>query len=212
MIINQLKNYIQMKKIFLFLFLIPYISYCQTYSDYLLQKSKKVDWNETICTSEKNCFYVISDKDLFFEFLYYLYGKDGNKQLIDSSWIDGYGSTLHSYFSQKNTSYVVLWEIEGEHFPTFNSYYLKDGKIIKIGEWGISSFCETCDYSGYLIGNIRVYQYDEEIQFSFLEDLAFLDLKKGNYDDWGLFAGGELIVSFNIADGTVKKVDKRGNK
>jgi len=130
--------------------------------------------------------------------MYYLYGNE-NKQFIDSIEIDGYGSTLYSFKSEKNNSYVVLWKIEHEYSPTFKAYYLVNGNLVKIGYWGIFTPCDNCDTQDYPIEYIRIFQRDDTIEISFLKDAEFIDYSENSYNEkWTLYKAGTLAHSFNI--------------
>jgi hypothetical protein len=198
-----------MKKILFLLFIIPFSSYCQDNLEFKLKFSKKVDLEKTICISKNDYFCVETDKGLYFEYLYYLQSNGENRQIIDSSWIDGYGSTIHCFMSENNDSYVVLWEWEGEHFPVFNIYYFKDKLLIKVGEWGIIKPCKTCDYSGYYVKDIQINKRNDEIIFLFLKNVEFLDLTENLFNgDWMFIKAKDLMLSFNIIDGTLKRTKR----
>jgi hypothetical protein len=199
-----------MKKIHLILFLIPLISYCQTDNEYKLQKTSHSDWDQ-FCISKIDCFNLNYDAVSFdYCMLYFSHGSE-KKQMVDTVFSQMlYGSTLNSFKSTKDNSYIVLWKIEMEFVPLFYAYYINDGKLIKIGEWTIYVPCDTCDAGDYKVENIRIHQKDKEIEFSFLKDTRFFVNKENfKYDDWGTFKAGELKVSFNIVDETVKRVIER---
>ena len=198
-----------MKKVFFILLFIPLISYCQNDNEYRFQNVSQLDW-DNYCISRMDCFDL--SFDINYCILLYTHGKE-KKQMIDTVFSQMlYGSTLNSFKSQKDNYYLVLWKIEGEFVPTFYAYYVKDGKIMKIGEWVLFVPCKTCETVNYLIEDIKIFQNDDEIEFIFLKETSFVaykDLSKSlDHEDWGSFQAGELIVSFNIVDGTVKRVEK----
>jgi len=210
-----------MKRFFFIWLFIPFISCCQTSSEYKLQNSILVEWGKN-CISEIGCFYLTLDSTLVFDdddiydyyyTLYYSY-RNINKQVVATGdWIGlAYGSTLSGFKSEKENSYVVIWKVDGEFLPLFYVYYIKNDRIMKIGEWGIIEPCDNCDTGDYLVEEIRIHQRDEKLEFSFLKEMSFVvykDLSKSLiYDDWGSFKAGGLIISFNIIDGTVKKIAK----
>jgi hypothetical protein len=194
-----------MKKIHIILFLIPFISYCQTDHEFKLQNVSKLG-GENYCISKMDYFSRSIDTNDFMLTLYYSNKKYGNKECIETmDWSNlQYGSTLNCFKSEKNNSYIVLWKIDGEYSPLLYAYYIKDGKLIKIGEWGVSEPCVTCNALDYSIKDIRIYQRNDEIEFLFLKDTKFVvfkDLSKNlEHDDWGVFKAGKLIVSFNLSD------------
>jgi len=210
-----------MKKLFFILLFIPLVLYCQTDSEFKLQNSMSVEWGKN-CINEIDCFYLNIDSALIFDnddydyyyyTIYYSYGNE-SKQVIDSANRNdlGYDLTLYSFKSQRDNSYVVFFEFEYEHFSSFIVSYIRERKLMRIGEWIIYSPCDTCDRASYNIENIHLYQKKDEIEFSSLKDVEFLDYRNNKYhwesNDWVSFQAGELIVSFNIVDGTVKKVEK----
>ena len=166
-----------MKKIFFILFFVPLISYCQTDTEFKLQKSIKFDWGDNKCITENNCFSLVLDTSDFRLTMFYSDEKFGTKQVVETK-IDylSYGSTLNSFKNKKDNSYVVLWKIDDEHYPFFYIYYIKDGKLMKIGEWVIYEppgeiLPDRLDYS---VKNIRIYKINDEIEFSFLKDVEFM--------------------------------------
>ena len=208
-----------MKRFFFIWLFIPFISYCQNDNEFRLQSVSQDDW-DNFCISKMDCFSIentIDDFDeigMFYYILYYSYGKSKNKQAVDS--VDDtsllYGNLLYSFNSQKDNSHIVLWKIDGEHVPLFYLYYIKNGKLIKIGEWLITEPCDTCDGLDYSISDIRIFHKNDKIEFLFLKETSFgiyKELSKSlDFDDWGTFKAGELVVSFNIVDGTVRRVEK----
>jgi len=199
-----------MKKILFILSLIPFISYCQTDNEFKLQNVSQLDWGN-FCISKVDCFDLSFDP-VFFDYciLYYSHGSE-KKQMVDTVFSQMlYGSSLSSFKSEKDNSYIVLWKIEGEFAPSFYIYYIKDGKLLKIGEWGINEPCDTCDDLDYSVKDIRIFKKNDEIEFTFLKDTNFMVFNELSldYDDWGLFKAGKLVVSFNIVDGSLKKIGK----
>jgi hypothetical protein len=204
-----------MKRLFFILFFIPFVSYCQTDNEFMFQRTFSNQWGYD-CISEIDCFYstyIFNDDDNYYT-LYYSYGNE-SWQAIDSIDPSGfYSSSLFGFKNEIENSYIVLWKNESEYSPFFNVYYILEGKIVKIGEWEISVLaieyhCEYCDYS---MEDIRIYQRNNEIEFSFLKNMVFGDFSENKYNDdwnWTSYQAGELILSFNIVDGTVKKVIER---
>jgi len=205
-----------MKKSLFVFFLIPFISCCQIDSEFLLQKSIKVEWGKNICISKNDCFHIKNDSELYFEFLYYSHNRCENMRKIDSSGISAYGSVLNNFKSKKDSSYIMIWKIELENTPLFKFYYINNGIVKKIGEDWLIYTPPTgeyhYDYFDYSVNDIHIYQKkNDEIEFVFSENVDFLDHSKilFNSDDWVSFRSGELILYFNITDGTVKRVEKR---
>jgi hypothetical protein len=202
-----------MKNIFLILFLIPFITHSQNSIEYKLQKSFS-DQEEKNCISKMDCFYstlISNDDDDVYYTLYYSYGNE-NWQAIDSVDPAGfYESALYSFQNETENSYVVLWENDSEYNPFFYIYYLSKGNIVKIGVWGIHEPPGEVlpDYLDYSVEDIQIHQKNNEIEFLFLKNVTFAIIPE-NYDfgddDWGTFKAGELKVSFNIVDETVKRV------
>jgi len=205
-----------MKKFFFIWLFIPFISFCQNDNEFKLQNVSQKNRND-FCISKMDCFYIENTIDefdevgMFYYILYYSYGESENKQAVDS--IDDSSllyDSLYSFKSQKDNSHVVFWEIGGEYGPSFFTYYIRDGKLTKIGKWIMVEPCDTCDYFGYSLNDIKILQRDNDIEFLFLKETEFIvERESFKYDNWGVFKAGELIVSFNTVDGTVKRVEKR---
>jgi len=200
-----------MKNFLFILFLLPVISHCQTDSEFVFQNSIEVDWDEYYCINESYCFFLDLDTSDDQVTMYYSLRKNGNKQTLEIMDISGltYGSDLNIYKNKTDNSYIVIWKRESEFAPSFYVYYIKKGILKRIGEWGITEPCDTCDTGDYSIENIRIYQRDNEIEFSFLADANFVIFKEDyHYDDLGTFEAGELKISFNTVDGLLKVIEK----
>jgi hypothetical protein len=210
-----------MKRFFFIWVFLPFISCCQTNNEFKLHNSIPIEWGKN-CIGEIDCFYLsldstlVFDDDDIFDYYYTLYYSYSNKnrQVVVTGDLDDllYGSTLNSFRCEKANSYIVLLKNDHEYSPTFKVYYLNNGKLLIIGDWGINAPSprkKTPDYLDYSVANIRIYQKNDEIVFSFLKDVQFKVLKENyNYDDWGSFKAGELIVSFNIIDSSLKRIGK----
>ena len=210
-----------MKRLFFIWFFIPLISYCQTDSEFILQNSISVEWGKN-CISEIDCFYLSLDSALIFDdddiydyyyTLYYSYENERKQEIDSGNWDDlGYDLTLYSFKSQRDNSYVVFLEFEYEHFSSLMAYYIRERKLMRIGKWIIYLPCDTCERADYNIENHYLYQKNDEIEFYSLKDVEFLDYSNKKYhwesNDWVSYKAGELIISFNIIDGTVKRVEK----
>jgi len=192
-----------MAKVCFLLFLLPFISCINTNSEFKFQDSFLVSVGDSICINDKDCFFCISDNNLFYTTMYYSHEKSENKRKVDAVEFIHYSSTLYSFKSQKSSSYVVLWKIEREFTPIFNAYYINEGKLMKIGELGIYMPCDTCDTFDYSIQDIRIFQRDKEIMLSFLKDIYYMD-KSTNI--WTLYDAGTLKLSFNIVNGSFSNV------
>ena len=200
-----------MKNFFFILFILPIISYCQIDYEFKLQSSFEFDWKEYKCISENDCFFLDLDTNDFSVTMYYSFEKNGNKQTIEIMDISDftYGSDLNIYKNKTDNSCVLIWKIDGEFAPSFYVYYIKNGKLTKIGEWGVIVPCKNCDSGDYSVEDIRIHQKNDEIEFSFLEDANFIVIGEDyNYDNWGTFDAGELKVSFNIIERLLKKVER----
>ena len=185
-----------MKKVCYLFFLFSFVSCYQNDLEFKLQNSFSVEGDSNYI-SEKDCFYFCTDSNLFSLTMYYSYGKYGDKQMIDTmDYTDmQYGSTLNSFKSEKNNSYVVLWKIKHEFSPIFKVYYVRDGKLIKMGVLTIYTPCETCDYLDYSIEDMQIFQKNNEIKISFLKNIYYWDTEK---NEGTLYDAETLILSFNI--------------
>ena len=199
-----------MRNLFFILFLLPIISYSQTNSEFNLQHSIEFDEKKHECIAENYCFFLDLNTNAFSVTLYYSFGRNGNKQSLETMDISDfqYGSTLSSFKNETNNSYIVIWKRESEFAPLFYVYYIKEGILMKIGEWGITEPCDTCDTGDYLIENIRIYQKSYEIEFLFLKETRFAVFKENfDYEDFGTYKAGNLVVSFNIVDEALKVIN-----
>jgi len=201
-----------MKRFYFILFLFPFIVFCQSDTEFKLQRSVIFEWGKNNCITNNDCFYINSvPVDVACYLLYYSYQGE-EKQMIDTvfSFIL-YDLILNRYENEKDNSYVILLKIEEEHYPTFYVYHINNGKLKIIGKWVIYEPPGEVlpDYLDYSIEDIRIHQREDEIEFSFLKDMNFVDLSADIYNyDWVLYKAGELIISFNIVDETLRLIER----
>ena len=201
-----------MRNFFFILLLLPVISQCQTDSEFVFQHSTTVEFNKEKYITKNDCFLFELDTSNFSVTIYYSFRRDGNKQTLETMDISDltYGSNLNSYKNETDNSYIVIWKRESEYVPSFYVYYIKEGNLMRIGEWRITEPCDTCDSGDYSIENIRIYQKSNEIEFLFIKDIRFVVFKEDyHYDDFGTFKAEKLIVSFNLSDGSLKLKEKK---
>ena len=193
-----------MKHICYILLLLSVISCCRNDTELRLQKFSSVDWGDNCITGE-DCFYLDADSALFSITMSYSY-KNGNKQLVSTMDYNSmlYGSELYCFKSEKDNSYVVLWKMEHEFFPSFKVYYLKAGKLMEIGDWGIYTPCKDCDTFEYSVDDIRIQEKEGRIEFTFLKDMQYIDYRKQLFaGDWTSFKSGALTLFFNPKNGVL---------
>jgi len=189
-----------MKNVRFLLFLFSFISCDATDSEFRFQNSFPVG-KDSNCISAKDCFSLDNDSNFFYTMCYS--HNNGNKQSIDTVNDTDllYGSTLNSFKLQENNSYVILWKIKHEFTPSFNAYYVRNGKIIKIGEWGMFTPCETCDIQDYSIEDVLIYQRNGKIEFLFSKDVEYIDYGEDIYrNNWVSYKAGTLTFSFDITN------------
>ena len=208
-----------MKKIVFILLFVPLIFYSQTDSEFIFQKSFSPGLSET-CINEEYCFSLSWDLPYNYNILYYSY-EGGTKQLIDT--VFAHVSTLNCFKNEEDNSYVVLWNIYegGDPSYIYYVYYVRDGKLMKIGEWGITEDLDIHRFGlslAYSVRDIRIHRKNDIIEFLFLKGTSFFVYEENfKYDDWskyfkgdywGTFKAGELKVSFNIVDRSLKVIER----
>jgi hypothetical protein len=188
-----------MKELYFIILLFFFVSCNKDNSEFKIQKSFTVRLGNNFITPQ-DCFCLSSDSVSFSFILYYSYGEQRYKSAIDTfDYSDiQYGAKLYGFKSSVNNSNVVLLKIENEFFPTFKVYYVKEGKLIKIGYWGVFTPCDTCDFQDYLIEDIRIFQRNNKIVFLFLEDVKYLNYENLHNDSWEFFKAKTLMLPFNI--------------
>jgi len=195
-----------MLRLYFIFFLLPFASCGQTNSAFKLQNSSSVDLKVPICITKNDCFCFSSDSNLYYLMMYYSDAKCENKKLIDSVEFSPYNSTIHSLKSQKNNSYVVLWETKYEYIPVIQAYYIAEGKLVRMGELEVSLPCQSCESFEYPIKDIQILQKKQEIEISFLKDVNY---KEKDSSEWKLSKAGVLKYYFNTVSGRFrKKIDK----
>lgn len=181
-------------RVYFILLLFAFVSCGQSNSEFKLQNSFQIKLQNPVCINTKDCFYFSTDSSLYHLIMYYSNAEWEKKKLIDTVDFSPYKSMVHSFKSQKNDSYIVLWETEYEYYPLIHAYYITEGKLVKIGELTISSPCQSCESFEYPIKDMRILQKGKEIEISFLEDVNY---KPKNTTDWQLYKAGELKCLFN---------------
>lgn len=200
---ERLEKIIIMKNIWIILFFIAFASCGQVHSEFKLQNSYQVSTKSPVCINAKNCFYFQSDDYLNYLIIHYSDVKSAHKVLLDSIEFSPYASTLHSFKSKIDSSYVVLWETKYEYFPIILAYYLKGGKVVKIGELEISLPCNGCESFEYPIKEILITQTNKEIEFSFLKDVNFWNQE---INERQIFKPGTFKYQFNIETNELRPV------
>lgn len=176
------------------LLLLPFFSCGQSNSELKLQNSFPIKQKEPICINEKNCFYFTSNSDVSYLKMYYL-DEDKQKKLIDSVEFSPYKSRIHSFKSQKDNSYFILWETEYEYLPVIIAYYVSEDELVKIGQLEISLPCISCESFEYPIKDIQVFKKNEEIEISFLKNVRY---KAKDTEQWKEYKSESLKFYFNI--------------
>ena len=183
-----------MRQIYSSLLLLLFFSCGSINTEFRLQKSSLNSLKKALCLNENNCFLMDSDSSLTNIKLYYLNSNLKHKQLVDSVEFTPYKSIIHSFKSQKNNSYVILWETEYEYVPVILAYYIEDGKLLKMGELNISLPCQSCESFEYPINDIQIQQKNNDIEISFLKDVN--PREKDNIQ-WKTYKPGALRLCFN---------------
>lgn len=189
-------------RFFFIVLLLPFVSCGQANQEFKLQNSFLVNLKTPVCITNNDCFFFSSDSSMFYLVMHYSDAKYENQKLVDSVEFSPYKSTIHSFKSQKNNSYVVLWETEYEYIPIIQAYYIAEERLAKIGELEISLPCQTCESLEYPIKDIQILHKKEEIEISFLKDINY---KEKDSSEWKLFKAGTLRYYFNPISNEFKK-------
>jgi hypothetical protein len=195
-----------MIRIYFILFLLFFVS-CETNEDFTFQNSYSIDFKIPTCITKNDCFCFSSDSNLFSLMMYYSDAKCEEKKLIETVEFSPYNSTVHSFKSQKDNSYVVLWETEYEYIPIIQAYYIFEGRLMKIGELEISLPCQSCESFQYPIKEIKIFQRKEEIEISFLNDVNY---RATGSNEWKLYKAGTLKYRFNKKTNELKHIRDAG--
>lgn len=183
-----------MIRFYFILLMLTFISCEHSSSEFKLQNSFQIKLQNPVRINVNDWFYFSADSNLYQLFMYYSNTELGNAKLIDTVDFSSYKSMIHSFKSQNDDSYIVLWETEYEYYPLIYAYYVIDGKIVNIGELLISLPCQSCESFEYPIKDIRILQNENEIEISFLADVNYKLMKS---TDWQLYKAGVLKFLFN---------------
>ncbi len=89
-----------------------------------------VDVGDNLITPN-DCFRLSTDSVLFNVSMDYLYLEECKQKLYTADYADmQYGSMLYALKLWR--SWIVLWEIKSEYYPTFKIYRLQDGKCNRV--------------------------------------------------------------------------------
>lgn len=198
-----------MKKLLLTSFLLQFsLLYGQSKYDFKLTKSFEVELNKSICLNSNNWFCFKTNRNLFYLIMYHSNsGCNRNSlRLVDTVSFTPYISTVHSFcLDNDQKEFVVLWETEYENLSFILAYYLIGNQLFKIGRLKISLSCPTCEYFGYPIKSISIRKVNDDIEFSFLEDLNYW--KSESEEE--MFKAGKFKYQFNIKQKKVKIITNK---
>lgn len=195
-----------MKIFFLTVLLLQFsLLWAQSRYDFKLNISVQVDFNKSICLNSNNCFYFKTDRRQFYLIMYHSNSgwKRNTLKMVDTVDVTPYTSTVHSFCSDNDKKeFVILWETEYESVSYILAYYLIGNELFKIGELEISLSCPTCEYFGYPIKSIDVRKINDDIEFSFLEDLDY----RISESEEKTFKPGEFLYRYNLNQKKLKVV------
>lgn len=179
--------------------------YSQTNYDFKLNKSIEVDLKKSICLNTNNYLFFKTDRRQFYLIMHHSNSVHIRKSQMIVDTVDNtpYKSRVHIFNSIVNKEeFIVLWETEFESLSYITAYYLTGKQLIKIGELKISLSCPTCEYFGYPIKSISIRKVNNDIDFSFLEDLGYW--VKG--DEEKFFKAGAFKYLYNVNQKKLKVV------
>jgi len=184
------------------------LNYGQATYNFKLNQSYPVPSKKTICLNSNNCLFFKRDKTFSYLLLYHSNSgfKRNALRIIDSVDVTPYTSRVYCFCSDiDKKEFVVLWETAYESLSCILAYYLKGNQLFKIGDLKISLNCKTCEYFGYPIKSICIKKVDDNIEFSFLEDLNFW--KSGSEEE--MFKVGKFKYQFNIKQKNLKIITNK---
>jgi hypothetical protein len=192
-----------MRKYFILpIFLLLLITCAHTNSYFRLEQAISTNFKKEICIAENVCFSFNADTDFINLLMYY---SAERKTAVDSVEYSPYKSTIYIFKSRNDSSYIVLWETEYEYVPILKAYYIAEGNLFTLGELNISLPCQFCESFEYPIKDIQIVQNQEEIEFSFLSNVACRD---NDEEEWQIYKAGCLKYCFNIVNKNFKKLVK----
>lgn len=183
-----------MARVYILFLLFPFASCGQINQEFKLQNSFPINLKTPVCISKDDCFCFSSDSSLFYLIMNYSDAKCEKKKLVDSVEFSSYKSMVHGFKSQKDNSYVVLWETEYEYYPEVFAYYVVGKSIIKVGELPISLPCQTCESFEFPVQDVQIIQDKDELEISFLKDV---NQRNSGNNEWKLYKAGLLKYRFN---------------
>lgn len=100
--------------------------------------------------------------------------------MIDSAECSAYGSRIDAFDSKTSKDTIIIWSIEYEYITVLHLYYLKNCKVLKIGELTPLLDCKNCDTKNYPISSIKIFDDKSSIRLEFLKPVEFKDQKINN--------------------------------
>jgi hypothetical protein len=195
----------RMKNIFLISLLVVLFS-CKS-SDRLFVPGDimNVEIGDNFITSDDSFRVSVDSAGLSFV-LDYLHGEKPRQTLCKCDITEfAYGSTLCVYESGDGNSRVVFWKIEHEHYPSFKVFYIDNGALKKVGDWGIFTPCDSCDVLDYAFSDVRVRGRNGGVEFLFSCDVEFIDHDGRLFGgDWRSFEAGRLRLFYDPRSETLR--------
>lgn len=126
---------------------------------------------EPFCVNSTMCFSLKSDSTFNNFYLYFNDANSDSHNIIDTVEFSPYPSTFHHLIASDDSTHVVLWETEYEHFSVIKAYCMFNNQLVTIGNLGVSADCNNCESTAYLVKDIQVIKRNNSIEFAFLESL-----------------------------------------
>lgn len=147
--------------------------------------------NHSIQLTKDYVLTIKLDENLYDHILTFRYKSTVNH--TDTFAITPYGFNFRLFETVNEKDLLLIIEVEYEFTSEYPIYLFKNDEIKKIGYLNIMLDCDSCDVLNYPLSDIVVKGSQNEIEFSFIEDLILINDKKDDF-----YGKDEIVFHYNI--------------
>lgn len=162
--------------VFIFCLAIVTIAAAKTNYKPISVNQDSVNGNHTIFIGDYN---VTLMNDSTFDSIY-LKINNARSQFIDTTCFSPYESRFFALDSKLSKDTIVIWSIDNEYYSVLHLFYVKNNKILKMGELSPLLICKSCDTQSYPLSRIKFVDEKSSIKIRFLDPAMFKDEKTDN--------------------------------
>lgn len=162
--------------IFIFCFATVTVAAAKTNYKPISVNQDLVNGNNTVFIGDYN---VSLMNDSTFDFSYLKITNEGS-QFMDTTYFSPYKSTFLALDSKISRDTILIWSIDNEYYSVLHLFYVKNNRILKMGELSPLLICKSCDTQSYPLSRIKFVDEKSSIKIRFLDPAMFKDEKTDN--------------------------------